>query len=123
MLGLFVSFARSVKQWAWNNVALLVLTGLTYDVALTALYRVDTLQEKHNALSGRVTRDMAYFEQKLNSLNYSLAVVAKDLRSRLSPGPGQAVAAKPGQEAVASNIGEPIAAAKAQAAAVAEEHY
>ena len=93
LVGLYVSSVLSrLKQWAWNNVALLVLTGLTYDLSLTALDRIDTLKDRHNALSRRVTSDMAYFEQKLNSLNYSLAVVAKDLRPRLSPGPGQAVA-------------------------------
>ena len=54
MLGLFVSSVSRLKQWAWNNVALLVLTGLTYDLSLTALDRVDTLQEKHNALSRRL---------------------------------------------------------------------
>jgi hypothetical protein len=51
MLGLFVSSVNRLKQWAWNNVALLVITGLAYDLSLTARDRVDTLKERYNALS------------------------------------------------------------------------
>ena len=91
MLGLFVSFARSVKQWAWNNVALLVLTGLTYDLALIASDHIDTLQERHNALSRRVTG----FEEKLNSLSQS---------------PRLSLSLRPPGQAVASNIDEPAVA-------------
>ena len=94
MLGLFVSSVNSLKQWAWNNVALLAITGLAYDLSLTALDRIDTFKDRHNALSRRVTSDMAYFEQKLNSLNYSLAVVAsqsKGLRPGQASQQGQAV--------------------------------
>ena len=65
MLGLFAAAARGLKQWVWNNVTLLVLTGFVYDVAITARDDVDTLQAKYNALSRSVLFELAGFEQKL----------------------------------------------------------
>ena len=98
LVGLFVSSVSRLKQWAWNNVALLVLTGLTYDLSLTALDRVDTLQEKHNALSKRL---------------------ASAPSQGLKPSPVKPSPVKPWP--VASNIAKPVADAVADA--VAEEHY
>ena len=68
MLGLFAAASRGLKQWVWNNVALLVLTGFVYDVAITASDDVDTLQRRYNDLSKRVLFELAGFEQKLKSL-------------------------------------------------------
>jgi hypothetical protein len=92
LVGLYVSSVLSrLKQWAWNNVALLVLTGLTYDMALTALDRVDILQERHNALSRRVLA-LSHSHSQGPRLSPAVASNMGEPGPAPGPAPGQAVA-------------------------------